>query len=168
MQEFQELYEKYSQYVYHFMLKLTNSNPDLADELTQETFFQVYLSLPKYKGDSSILTWICGIAKNICRRHYKKNPITVEFEKIEFEFLRDGEFITMEEKAEQKDMFLRIVQEIMKLKEKYRDVLIYRLFLDMSFHEIAEIMGIKENSAKVIYHRGKNMIRGRMEEYKNE
>ncbi len=51
----------------------------------------------------------------------------------------------MEEKAEQKDMFLRIVQEIMKLKEKYRDVLIYRLFLDMSFHEIAEIMGIKEN-----------------------
>ncbi len=39
MQEFQELYEKYSQYVYHFMLKLTNSNPDLADELTQETFF---------------------------------------------------------------------------------------------------------------------------------
>ena len=86
MQEFQELYEKYSQYVYHFMLKLTNSNPDLADELTQETFFQVYLSLPKYKGDYSILTWICGIAKNVCSRHYKKNPITVEFEKIEFEF----------------------------------------------------------------------------------
>ncbi len=63
MQEFQELYEKYSRYVYHFLLKLTNSNADLADELTQETFFQVYLSLPKYKGDSGILTWICGIAK---------------------------------------------------------------------------------------------------------
>ena len=51
------------------------------------------------------------------------------------------------------------------MKGKYREVLIYRLFFDMSFHEIAEIMGIKENSAKVIYHRGKNMIRGRMEEY---
>ncbi|MCA5961169.1 hypothetical protein LC724_13330 [Blautia sp. RD014234] len=40
MQEFQELYEKYSRYVYHFLLKLTNSNADLADELTQETFFR--------------------------------------------------------------------------------------------------------------------------------
>ena len=47
MQEFQELYEKYSQYVYHFMLKLTNSNPDLADELTQETFFFFFFYLKK-------------------------------------------------------------------------------------------------------------------------
>ena len=71
----------------------------------------------------------------------------------------------MEEKAEQRELYTRVVQEIMEMKGKYREVLIYRLFFDMSFHEIAEIMGIKENSAKVIYHRGKNMIRGRMEEY---
>ena len=165
MQEFQELYEKYSRYVYHFLLKLTNSNADLADELTQETFFQVYLSLPKYKGDSGILTWICGIAKNVCRRYYKKNPVTVEFSGIESELLKGGGFPGMEEKAEQRELYTRAVQEIMEMKGKYREVLIYRLFFHMSFHEIAEIMGIKENSAKVIYHRGKNMIRGRMEEY---
>ena len=168
MQEFQELYEKYNQYVYNFMLKLTNSNADLADELTQETFYQVYLSLPKYRGDSSILTWICAIAKNVCRRYYKKNPATADFEQIESAFLKDREFTSMEERAEQKEIFSHAVQEIMGLKEKYRDVLMYRLFFDMSFHEIAEVMGIKENSAKVIYHRGKNMISDRMEGYGDE
>ena len=54
--------------IYHFLLKLTNFNEDLADELTQETFFQVYFSLPKYRGRSSIGTWICAIAKNVCYR----------------------------------------------------------------------------------------------------
>ncbi|MCA5961168.1 sigma-70 family RNA polymerase sigma factor [Blautia sp. RD014234] len=112
-----------------------------------------------------MLTWICGIAKNVCRRYYKKNPVTVEFSGIESELLKGGGFPGMEEKAEQRELYTRAVQEIMEMKGKYREVLIYRLFFDMSFHEIAEIMGIKENSAKVIYHRGKNMIRGRMEEY---
>ena len=168
MQEFQELYEKYNQYVYNFMLKLTGSNPDLADELTQETFYQVYLSLPKYRGDSGILTWICAIAKNVCRRYYKKNPVTTDIDKIESALLRDRGFTTMEERAEQKEMYTHAVQTIMGLKEKYRDALICRLFFHMSFHEIAEVMSIKENSAKVIYHRGKNMIRERMEGYEDE
>lgn len=73
MQEFQELYEKYSQYVYHFMLKLTNSNPDLADELTQETFFksislfQNIKEIPAYSRGSVALQKMsaAGITKRI-------------------------------------------------------------------------------------------------------
>lgn len=52
---------------------------------------------------------------------------------------------------------------IHKLKPKYQDVLIYRLYLDMQFSQIAGLMNISENSAKVIYHRGKEMLKKEME-----
>ncbi len=54
---------------------------------------------------------------------------------------------------------------ISKLKPKYRDVLTYRLFLELHFSKIAEIMNISENSAKVIYFRGKQLIKKEMEEF---
>lgn len=45
-----------------FLLSKTN-NEDIAEELTQETFFQAVQCIDRFKGNSSILTWLCGIAK---------------------------------------------------------------------------------------------------------
>ena len=59
MQEFQELYEKYSRYVYHFLLKLTNSNADLADELTQAVS---YTHLDVYKRQGQLVDYIVDSA----------------------------------------------------------------------------------------------------------
>ena len=115
MDSMEEIYMKHGKMIYGFLLTRTR-DPGLAEELTQETFFQVYLSLPKYKGDSGILTWICGIAKNVCRRYYKKNPVTVEFSGIESELLKGGGFPGMEEKAEQRELYTHAVQEIMEMK----------------------------------------------------
>ena len=168
MQEFEALYTKYNQYIYRFLLKLTGYNPDLADELTQETFYQVFLSLHRYRGDSGVLTWICSIAKNVCCKHYQKNPQMVDLNKVEPEAGKSAGQKSMEEAVEQKEQIALVVSEIMKLGEKYRDVLIYRLFFELSFREIGEIMGIKENSAKVLYHRGRRTIRVKLEGYFNE
>lgn len=163
MKDFQKLYEEYNQIIYKFLLKLTNFNSDLADELTQETFFQVYLSLHKYKGNSSIVTWICSIAKNVCYKYYKKNPIMLNILEIE-----EVKNISLEEALEQKELFNGIIKEIINLKKKYKDVLTYRFFFGMSFKEIALVMGISENSAKVIFHRGKNIVRKNMEGFNIE
>ncbi|MDC7291790.1 sigma-70 family RNA polymerase sigma factor [Blautia schinkii] len=168
MQEFQDLYEKYNQYIYKFLLKLTNFNADLADELTQETFYQVFLSLHKYRGEAGILTWICAIGKNVCCKYYRKNPSMLELNTLDRENQHHSYFRSMEEVAEQKELSAGIIAEIMKLDEKYRDVLIYRLYFELTFREISELMNIKENSAKVLYHRGKNMVREKMEGYFDE
>ena len=54
-----------------FLLSKTN-NEDIAEELTQETFFQAVQCIDKFKGNSSILTWLCGIAKNVWLKDLRK------------------------------------------------------------------------------------------------
>jgi len=164
MQDFQVLYENYNQVIFRFLLRLTNYNADIADELTQETFFQVYISLPGYKGKSSIITWICSIAKNVSYKYYHKNPIVLQLDKLETQpnavhAAEQG----VQDVIEHKEILTFTLNGIMNLKPKYRDVLIYRLFFDMPFAEIAAVMKIKENSAKVIFHRGKEMVRKEVE-----
>lgn len=168
MQEFQELYQKYNQYIFRFILKLTSYNRDLAEELTQETFFQAYLSLPGYRGNSSIQTWLCSIAKNVCFKYFKKNPIGVSLSELEQERLKAAGFPAMEELTEQRELLRCAVDAIMAQKETYRDVLVYRLFFELSFREIGSLMGIKEGSAKVLYHRGKAAIREKLEDFLDE
>ena len=68
MESLEEIYRNYYQNVYGFLLSRT-CNADLAEELTQETFFQAVHSINKFKGDSSILTWLCGIAQNLWRKY---------------------------------------------------------------------------------------------------
>ena len=67
----EEIYEMYSRKVFLFLLSKTN-NEDIAEELTQETFFQAVQCIDRFKGNSSILTWLCGIAKNCLVERFKK------------------------------------------------------------------------------------------------
>jgi RNA polymerase sigma factor (sigma-70 family) len=65
------LYKKYSRNVYYFILSKVHS-PDVAEELTQEVFFRGIKSYKKYRGESSPLTWLIGIAKNVCLEYFRK------------------------------------------------------------------------------------------------
>lgn len=67
----EEIYEMYSRKVFLFLLSKTN-NEDIAEELTQETFFQAVQCIDRFKGNSSILTWLCGIAKNVWLKDLRK------------------------------------------------------------------------------------------------
>ena len=48
---------------------------------------------------------------------------------------------------------------VQKLPQKYRDVVFLRIYAELPFSQIAEILSITENSAKVVYYRAKNMLR---------
>lgn len=164
MSEFQDIYTKYNKDIYYFLLKITNYNSDLAEELTQETFYQAYISLSKFSGKSDMKTWICAIAKNVCYKYYKKNPRMLSIDDLNLN-LKDivDASKSPDELLEVKEISVYVIKEILKLRKKYRDVLIYRLYFELSFKSIAELMNIKENSAKVIYHRGKETIKENLE-----
>ena len=55
MQVLEEIYEMYSQKVFLFLLSKTN-HVDIAEELTQETFFQAVQCIDRFQGNSSVLT----------------------------------------------------------------------------------------------------------------
>lgn len=57
MESMEEIYQNHSKKVYTFLLSKT-CNHELAEELTQETFFCAVNSINKFKGNSSVLTWL--------------------------------------------------------------------------------------------------------------
>ena len=73
MQSMDEIYKKYANTVYKFLLVRTH-NADLAEELTQETFFQAIRSIGKYDYSCSISTWLCAIAKTKYLEYIRKHP----------------------------------------------------------------------------------------------
>ena len=61
--DFEEMYRLYFKDVYLFILAMSKS-PDIAEEITQETFFKVLKNINKYRGECSVKTWLFQIAKN--------------------------------------------------------------------------------------------------------
>lgn len=67
---FAEIYDSYFPRVYAFTMKRVGDASE-AEDLTQETFVQLYRSLPSFEGRSSLLTWTFGIAHNVCSRYFR-------------------------------------------------------------------------------------------------
>lgn len=164
-EEFQKIYENYSKEIYIFLLKMVGFRKDVAEELTQETFYQVFISLHRYRGECDIKTWICQIAKNSCFKYYKKNPIQISLQSDDFNESDLKEIVVdPEEYLERMELAELLRAYIIKLKPKYRDVLTFRLYFGTPFKQIGSLLHINENSAKVIYYRGREMIKRMLKE----
>ncbi len=150
MQSIEEIYEMYSRKVFLFLLSKTN-NEHLAEELTQETFFQAVQSIDRFRGNSSVLTWLCGIAKNIWLKYLKKHQELLSIED-DIPEIKDTKEINVQ--WEQKE----ILQLIHDMNEPTREVMYLRLISNLSFAEIGEIIGKTENWTRVTFFRGKQKI----------
>ena len=69
---FEDIYKKYYSSLNKYLFSLTKSE-DLAEELTQETFFKALKNISKYNEKYKMLTWLCQIGKNTYYSLYKKN-----------------------------------------------------------------------------------------------
>lgn len=153
MQSLKDIYEEYSRKVFLFLLSKTNDE-QLAEELTQETFFQAVQCIDGFKGSSSILTWLCGIAKNVWLKYLKKhhNNLSLDEDMLELIEIVDESKILVQ--WEQKE----ILQLIHGMNEPMREVMYLRLVSNLSFGEIGEILGKTENWTRVTFFRGKQII----------
>ena len=140
----------YSRKVFLFLLSKTN-NEHLAEELTQETFFQAVQSIDRFRGNSSVLTWLCGIAKNVWMKYLKKHQELLSIED-DIPEIRDTKETNVQ--WEQKEI-LRLIHD---MNEPMREVMYLRLISNLSFAEIGEIIGKTENWTRVTFFRGKQKI----------
>ena len=143
----EEIYEMYSRKVFLFLLSKTN-NEDIAEELTQETFFQAVQCIERFEGNSSILTWLCGIAKNVWLKDLRNRKETLSIDENILEITNKQE---IDVRWEQKE----ILQLIHDMNEPVREVMYLRLISNLSFAEIGEIIGKTENWTRVTFFRGK-------------
>ena len=70
-EDFDAVYKEHYRLVYRFALRLCGQ-AQLAEEIAQETFYQALRGWGKFRGDSSLATWLCGIAKRVYWANVKK------------------------------------------------------------------------------------------------
>ena len=156
---FDQIYQSYFDPVYRYVLSLSK-DPHVAEEITQETFFKAMRSLERFRGDSSVKSWLCAIARNIWiseQRKKKARPID------DVEPIADPT-LGPEETIMRRDQSMRIYRSLHHLDEPYREVFTLRALGQLSFHDIGELFGKSENWACVIYHRARAKIKQKMEE----
>lgn len=177
MQSMEQIYREHSKLVYRYLLSLTH-NEDLAEELTQETFYQAVKSIDTFKGGCRISTWLCAIAKNQLGAWQQKNPrheqLMGDYELAAIARRKAAEPENhsnpltggtegVSASAEQ-DVLVRLEKiELMKklhdIEEPFREVMYLRIFGELSFREIGEILQRTENWARVNFYRGKERLR---------
>lgn len=156
MQSMNEIYQSYALTVYKYLLTLSRSD-DIAEELTQETFYQAVKSINRFNGSCHISTWLCAIAKNqflsYCRKHPDMKGLDID----------DKVVSSAEDEAVAYENRVEILKRLHLCPEPYREILYLRIFGDLSFKEIGDILGKTENWARVTFYRGKEKLRKELE-----
>ena len=158
MQDIEEIYKKHAKTVYKYIFCLCKDE-ELSKEIVQETFEVAIKDINKFKGDCKISTWLCQIAKYIWYKNLRKSKKinNISFSELE-NVIVSNEIIEDElfKKQEKIDLF----KKIQKLDEETRNVIYLRILGNLSYKEIAEIMGKTTSWARVTFFRGKEKLKG--------
>lgn len=127
-----------------------------AEDALQDTFLLVHKNIKKFKGKSTLYTWLYAIAVNQCRNRLRKKKELVPFDdSVEF-----GEIEDLEEKVMEYISKEKLRKELLSLPFIYREVLVLFYFNDLSIKEISEVLEEKEGTVKSKLSRGRNILQG--------
>jgi RNA polymerase sigma factor (sigma-70 family) len=147
-----ELYRKYSSIMFGVCLRYA-TNREEAEDVVQEGFIKVFQNIGTYRGQGSFAGWLRRIFVNTAINHYhaKVKQLVVIVENIEeYEDVDNNEIAgmfshTAELEEISPDKVMKLVQE---LPDGYRMVMNLFVFEGYSHNEIAEMLGISENTSK--------------------
>ena len=150
---FEEVIAKYEKRVFSLIYNMLKNDNDIED-IAQEVFVKVYRNIHKFKGNSSLYTWIYRITTNLCLDYMKKQKSVIYIdEKLQ---LDDGEVefqIPCEEKLqdelyEEKEIKRKLEKCIAKLPDKQRVMIVLRDIKGFSYEEISDILEMKLGTVK--------------------
>ena len=128
-------------------------NQDIAEEVTQQTFVKVLTAKEKFRGESSELTYLCTIARNLFTDMMRMQKKAEELSPVEIDITSDNE-----------ELIFKIHKVLHSLDEPYKEVFHLRVFGDLSFEKIGNLFGKTANWACVTYHRARLKIKEKLEE----
>lgn len=159
MKSFEEIYEAHYNDVYRFLYRTCGNNHNLAEELTQDTFYEAFRCWHRYNASCSVTTWLCAIGKNIWFHYLRKHKNTVIDYDVLAHTVTDDVESDPQQKAEQSERSKMIRDALDALKPRYREIIWLRTVAEMPFAKIAEMLDISESSAKVLFFRAKNQLK---------
>lgn len=159
MSDFETIYRTYFTDVELYLRAICRDN-HLAEELTEQVFFQALRNLDKFRGDCDIRTWLCAMGKNCYLTHLRKTKQASPLEELQLPDPTQN----LEEIIADKEQAMAIHRVLHALPEPYKEVFSLRVFGQLSFGEIGGLFGRTANWACVTYHRARRRIQEQMEE----
>ncbi len=145
------LIKRHKQRLYSFIYSKV-LNRDIAEDVFQDTFIKVIRTLKKgnYNEEGKFLPWVMRIAHNLVIDHFRKTNRMATFKNTDefdiFSVIGDGN-LNAEKKMIQEQIHTDVRALIKELPEEQKEVLIMRMYRDMSFKEISENTGVSINTA---------------------
>jgi RNA polymerase sigma-70 factor, ECF subfamily len=136
----------------------------LAEDITQEVFIKCYTKMERFRGDSSMKTWLYKITVNRCKDEFKSKWYrTFQFlDGVKEKTLKNS--ISAEQSFLEEDERQEFYELVMALPMKYREVIILYYYEEMSLEEIHSLLETNINTVKTRLKRGKlllkNMVAG--------
>lgn len=153
------IYKEYFKDVYKYIRSL-GVQQDVAEEITQETFFKALKNINQFDGKGNIRVWLCQIAKNTYFTYYAKEKRSKEYAD-EIEVAANA--VSIEEYLINHETAFKLYQNLHHLNEPYKEVFYMRIFCELPFSQIAQIFKKSESWARVTFHRAKIKLQEVME-----
>jgi len=155
---FSVLVDRYKDLIFSLALKMVK-NREEAEEVAQDTFIKVFNSLEKFKGDSKFSTWIYKVAYNTCLDRMKKNKKdegNINIDDFSEHLVKTMENALSKMMDEERKKSIQDCLNLLPSDEGFLLTLFY--FEDQSLEEIAKIMDITANNAKVKLFRSRKKL----------
>jgi len=164
-----ELVTRYQGYVFTLVLRMIKSRED-AEEVAQDVFIKAYRSLADFRGESKFSTWLYTIANTTSITFLRKKKLDVhslDNEKV-FEAADSKDSGFKANMIEQKSRINMVNEAITMLNPDDAEIITLFYKAEQNLEEIARILTIETNTAKVRLHRARARLKEKMEKYFSE
>ncbi len=158
------LVSRYQNYVFTLALRFTKNRED-AEEVSQDIFIKAYKALADFRGASKFSTWLYTIVNTTCISFLRKKKLEIhslDNEKV-FEVADNQDSGMRANQVEQKSRVSMVNNAIKMLGSDDAEVITLFYKSEQTLEEIAQILGIETNTAKVRLHRARTRLKEKME-----
>ena len=163
---FSEVYAQYERQVFRYAYHLLGHADD-ADDVKQETFLRAYRAISKFRSDCSLKTWLLRICTNLCRDRIKSKSrhkeVLYDPHDVPADLFWDTDAIDPHEVAERSQMVAVVRSALKGMPEDQRNIIMLREVEDLSYEEIAEVIGCSRASVKLRLFRARQRLRERVD-----
>lgn len=163
-QAYAGLVNRYQNYVFTLTMRFTKNRED-AEEVSQDIFIKAYRSLADFRGASKFSTWLYTIVNTSCITFLRKKKLEVhslDNEKV-FEVADNQDSGMRANLVEQKSRVAMVTNAINLLSADDAEVITLFYKAEQTLEEIAAILHVEPNTAKVRLHRARTRLKEKME-----
>ena len=156
---FAEIYRGYETMVYNLALRLSG-DPERAADLSQEIFLRIYRHLDRFRGRSTLKTWIYRVAVNHCRSRLRRRKLSLEpvgTDDVRLLSLPDARR-GPEERAMAGDAERAVRRALAEIPRSYREAVVLRDLEGLAYDEIAQVLGVKIGTVRSRIARGRRRL----------